>query len=172
MRRLLPFSSVLLLACATEPPPQRPGHDEALDGGLRPLVAVYGPNCAIGKARYERLRTQAQLTEVWSSHLGKVRPFTEPPLVDFASCEVIAVFAGEGWNSNGIQVVEMLEDAGVRRVRFDHYSYQSMGANGGGRRVTPYGWFVMPRTELAVVLEENVQNLIEQPPVWKERARL
>ena len=133
---------------------------------------MYGPNCAIGKTRYERLRTQEQLAEVWGNHLGKARSYSVPPLVDFAACEVIAVFAGEVWNSDGIQVVEMLEDAGVRRVRFDHYSYQSTGAGGGGKRVTPYGWFVVPRTELAVVLEENVQNLIGQPPVWRERARL
>jgi hypothetical protein len=31
---------------------------------------MYGPNCAIGKTRYERLRTQEQLAEVWGNHLG------------------------------------------------------------------------------------------------------
>lgn len=120
MRRLTLLSTVFLLGCATVPPLQGGGQGGAAGAGLRPVVAMYGPQCAIGTARYERLRTQEQLAEAWGRHLGKARAYSEPPLVDFAACEVIAVFAGEGWNSNGIQVVEMLEDEGVRRVRFDH----------------------------------------------------
>ena len=172
MRRLALLSTIFLFACATVPPPQGTGQADAVGGGLRPMVSIYGPQCAIGTARYERLRTQEQLSEAWGRHLGKARSHREPPLVDFAACEVIAVFAGEGWNSDGIQVVEMLEDAVVRRVRFDHYGYQTEGPGGGGVRVSAFGWFVVPKTELVVVLEQNVQNLIGEPPVWKKRARL
>jgi len=33
------------------------------------------------------------------------------------------------------------------------------------------GFFVIPRTDRSIVLEEDVQNLLGKPPVWKERAR-
>lgn len=171
MRRFTLLSTLFLFACAMEPSPQGTGHGKALGGGLRPVVAMFGADCAIHDARYERVCTQEQLVELWGRHLGKASPQSEPPLVDFAACEVLAVFAGDGWNSNGIQVVEMLEDGSVRRVRFDHYSYQTEGLDGGGVRVSPFGWFVVPKTALAVVLEENVQNMIGEPPIWKERAR-
>jgi hypothetical protein len=168
MRRLTVFSMVLLFACATVPPPQ--GQMER-GKELRPAVAIYGPDSAIKERRYERLLTQEAFTEVWVTHCGKARSVGNPPLIDFAAFEVIAVFDGEGWNSAGIQVLEMLDAAEVRRVRFDHYSYQTEGPNGGGVPVTPFGLFVLPKTELQVVLEQNVQNMIDEPPVWKERTR-
>ena len=159
---------VLLFACATVPPPQ--GQVEQ-GKELRPAVALYGRDSGIKARRYERLQTQQALTEVWVTHRGRARPATNPPLVDFATFEVIAVFDGEGWNSDGIQVVEMADEAEVRRVRFQHYSFQTEGPNGGGVRVTPFGFFVVPKTTLPVILEENVQNMIGEPPVWKERTR-
>jgi hypothetical protein len=64
------------------------------------------------------------------------------------------------------------DEAAQRVVRFDHKSYQTAGPGGGGERVTPFGFFVMPRTAAPIVLEENVQSLIGKPPEWKERARL
>jgi hypothetical protein len=47
-----------------------------------------------------------------------------------------------------------------------------MGPNGGGVQATVYGFFVLPRSSKTVVLEENVQNYLGQPPEWKERANL
>lgn len=159
---------ILLFACATVPPPQ----GQAEQGKeLRPAVALYGRDSGIKATRYERLQTQEALAEVWGTHCGKARPATNPPLVDFAAFEVIAVFEGEGWNSNGIRVVEMADEAEVRRVRFDHYGFQTDGPDGGGVEVTPFGFFVVPKTTLRVILEENVQNMIGEPPVWKERTR-
>lgn len=35
-----------------------------------------------------------------------------------------------------------------------------------------YGMFVLPRTDKPVVLFENVQGLIGEPPIWKERQRI
>ena len=93
------------------------------------------------------------------------------PEVDFTHCEVVAVFAGDGWNSDGIQAISIVEEPDYRRFRFDHLSYQTEGPDGGGRRVAAYGFFVLPRTDLPLVLEENVQPLIGEPPVWKEVGR-
>ncbi len=38
--------------------------------------------------------------------------------------------------------------------------------------MTVYGFFVLPRSPKPVVLEENVQSLLGEPPVWREQARL
>jgi hypothetical protein len=46
-----------------------------------------------------------------------------------------------------------------------------MGPGGGGKEVAVYGFFVFPRSGKAVVLEENVQSYLGQPPVWKEQVR-
>ena len=63
-------------------------------------------------------------------------------------------------------------DKDARTIRFDDKSYQTEGPNGGGKRVSPFGFFVLPRTELPIVLQQNVQSLIGEPPQWQERARL
>jgi len=36
---------------------------------------------------------------------------------------------------------------------------------------TAYGMFVLPRTDKPIVLFENVQGLIGEPPIWKEKHR-
>ena len=38
--------------------------------------------------------------------------------------------------------------------------------------VTPVGFFVLPRSKLPIVLQEDVQNLKRGDPIWKQRARL
>jgi hypothetical protein len=43
--------------------------------------------------------------------------------------------------------------------------------NGGGRPVTAYGFFVLPKADKTVILEENIQNLLGNPPAWQERIR-
>ncbi len=59
-------------------------------------------------------------------------------------------------------------------MRFRDKFCQTRGAgpDGGGRQTTVYGFFVLSRSGKTVVLEENVQNIKGQPPVWKKRAGL
>ena len=60
-------------------------------------------------------------------------------------------------------------------LRFEDKGYQTMsrvGEGHHGNQVTVYGFFVLPRSSKTVVLEENVQNIIGEKPVWKEQIRL
>jgi hypothetical protein len=59
-------------------------------------------------------------------------------------------------------------------VRFEgiyYHAASTAGSGGGGDRVTPYAFIVLRKPAKPIVLEENVQNLIDHPPVWKEVAR-
>ena len=87
---------------------------------------------------------------------------------------VIAVFQGSGWNSAGLNAVAVLEDKEGIVLRFRDKFYQTMGPgpDGGGQQTTVYGFFVLSRSGKTVVLEEDVQNIKGQPPVWKKRAGL
>ncbi len=160
---------------AFQPPPQS-AQAMAEEKTIPVLVSWIGADSRIEKPRYARITTAEEWAKVWHEHKG-----TAPtpgghgdlavPRIDFSACVVIAVFQGKAYNSNGVEVVSAAEDAGRMLVRFDDLSYQTMGPDGGGVEVSAYGLFVLPRTAKPVVLEEDVQGLIGQPPKWKERAR-
>jgi hypothetical protein len=125
-------------------------------------------------------------TRVWQEHKGaeaggKYDAFYDKltlPLVDFDSYMVIAIFQGECWNTAGLTVVSIFEDDSHIVIRFRNKSYSTAsysteGEGGdGGEKVTPYGFFIMPRSTKPTILEEGLQGVRRKkrdPPVWKER---
>lgn len=147
----------------------------------RPVVALTGATSAIDKSGYHRIQDAQVLARLWLQHRGKPQPDGEygffyndagVPEVDFERYEVVAIFGGTTVNSAGFAVESIADEPGRRLLRFDHRHYQTEGPDGGGKTARPFAFFVLPRTPLPVVLEENVQNAINSPPVWKERARL
>ncbi|MBK9118251.1 MAG: hypothetical protein IPM18_01425 [Phycisphaerales bacterium] len=146
------------------------------------LVAWSGPQCNVT----ERATLRIDAHDAWVALWRRALPDTSPrdhlehplvPEVDFGRCTVLACFDGAGWNANGLVLVSVEELEAVVRVRIDKRSYQTSGMGPGGGRVpvTPYGLFVvpkLPRDGRPVVVEQNVQNLIGGPAVWRERARL
>jgi hypothetical protein len=85
---------------------------------------------------------------------------------------VIAAFQGSGWNSAGLRAVSVLEEKDRIVLRFVSKGYQTAGPGGGGKQVTVYGFFVLPRSDKTVVVEEEQRSLDPRvPPVWKERAK-
>ena len=148
---------------------------------VRPALAITGARSAIEQPTYQRLRSAQELARTWLLHLGEPEPKGDygffyntagVPEVDFEAYEVVAIFGGRMTNSAGFKVLSVAEEKDRRVVRFDHKSYQTAGAKGGGKQASPFGFFLLSRSELPVVLEQNVQSLIGEPPVWKERARL
>lgn len=128
-----------------------------------------------------RIRSHDELLRAWNRHKGL--PADAPPVVmkstpkvDFEQCEVVAIFGGETSSSDGVWIVEVVDEGAVRRVRFDSLTYQSSGGGQGMRRRrsqgAEFGFFLLQRTEREVVVEENVQNLLGAPPVWEVRARV
>jgi hypothetical protein len=148
--------------------------EDAREG--RPLVTLAGARSAIAAAEYHRVATKEELTALWLRHVdgGDPAKYSDyyntagVPEVDFERCAVVAVFGGRRVNSAGIYPVSLAEEADRVLLRFDHRSYQS---GPEATQVTPFGFFFVPRSGKALVLEENVQNLIGGPPKWKERAR-
>jgi len=176
---LFPFAG----AGPQQPQPVQAAPAQPAPRSMRPAVAFAGAQSRIEMASWHRLQNAQDLARIWLQNLGRELPQAGAdygfyyndaavPEVDFECYEVIAVFAGKGWNSAGIQAIAVQDEKECRRFRFDHRSYQTMGPDGGGVRVCAFGFFVLPKTELPIVLEEDVQNLIGKPPVWKERARL
>ncbi len=159
-----------------------PGSDSEQEKPRRALVSWSGPKSAIHKPLYLRVQAAAEWRDLWEKHLGQVveqdvhqRPLL--PEVDFDTCTAVAIFCGEGWNSDGVVLASLEQREKDLLLRFDQSTYQTASALGGenddgGVRVSPYGIFLLPRVATPIVIEENVQHLIGHPPKWKERARL
>jgi hypothetical protein len=146
---------------------------------LKPCVVITGADSHVTKCRYQRVTLADEWARVWQDHKG-VKPtgeydlFYNPlalPQIDFDNYMVIAIFQGKGWNSAGLTAVSIIEENNRIVFRFKDKSYQTMGSDpdGGGRKVTVYGFFVVPHSTKPVVLEENTQHEIGEPPVWTER---
>ncbi len=144
-----------------------------------PLVGMWGAQSRIESRSYLKITTPEEMTERWLAHLGEDEEKHSAyyntagvPDVDFSRCMVIAIFQGRSWNSAGVQVRSILEEDDRIVVRYDDRSYQTAGPDGGGVRVAAFGFFVLPKSPKPVVIEENVQGLIGEPPLWKERVTL
>lgn len=147
----------------------------------RPLVILTGTDSQIKEQHCYLIRSEKEWVKIWFRHKGIKEPesydrYYNPlslPEINFDKCVVLAIFQGNGWNSAGLKVVDLLESKDRILLRFDEKSYQTMGSDlaGGANKVTVYGFFVMPRSDKTLIIEENVQNLLGQPPVWKQRAK-
>jgi hypothetical protein len=149
---------------------------------IQPHVSFSGANSRIDRPTFERITEPAAFGSLYMRHLGKPAEdfdeFYNPhgvPVVNFRQCMVIAVFAGERTNCAGMYVEAILdqEDQVVVRVVGRYYQTGSTEPNGdgGARKATPFGIFVLPRTDKPVVIEEGHMHLKTDPYTWKEVAR-
>jgi hypothetical protein len=144
---------------------------------FQPLVTFTGPHSRINKPTWLRITSAKDFHPLFMRHVGlKPEEFDKRrnphgvPTIDFERCMVVAVFRGDSWNSDGLYVKEVVEDGPRLIVRYDDRSYQTAGPDGGGVRVTPYGLFVMPRSDKELMVEENVQVYKRDSPKWEQRA--
>ncbi|MCE7974150.1 MAG: hypothetical protein DYG92_07485 [Leptolyngbya sp. PLA1] len=141
-------------------------------------VTIAGSYSTVTTPRVERITTPERWKEVWKEHIGDraekgALGWDRWPLIDFGRYMVVAVFAGTSINIEAWEVESVVELPDVLRVRYDAVSFQtaSFGGEDKGSTTTSYGFFVLPRSERELVMEENVQGLIGKPPVWKEKHR-
>ena len=151
--------------------PQPPGR------GFEDLVVPGPANGKVLPAANVRVSDADEWKKVWGRHQGlkpgEVWTTRGPALdIDFARCEVIAIFRGSVTNRRGITVAAVVEDATQVTIRYDDISFQTAGPGGGAVPATPYGFVLIPATAKTVVLERDAQRMKNQPPVWKEDARL
>lgn len=146
----------------------------------RPFASLTGPRSAIGEPIFVRVRDAEEWEKLWHRHTdGKAegewigRDAVE---IDWSRCMVIGVFRGMSHNSNGERLASLLDRGQDIVVRYDSMSYQTASGFGDvedkGVDVTPYGLFLVARSDKPLVFEDNVQGLIGHPPVWKETFRL
>lgn len=147
---------------------------------IRPIVTLTGPDSHMKERSNYRITSEDEWIKIWQRHKGVKESkhydvFYDPlglPYIDFEQCMVIAVFQGAGWNSAGLKVFAILDEKDRIVLRFKDKSYQTGGPDGGGKQANVYGFFVLRKSSKTVVLEENVQNIKGQPPVWQRRASL
>ena len=142
----------------------------------RPYVSIAGHDSAITERRCVRVADAKTWAALWAEHRGdrletNASGWPTTPAIDFDTCMVIAVFRGEAWNTNGEFVESIAEVDGAVRVRFDSSTFQTIGPDGGGVRVTSFGIWIIAKTARPIVVEENVQGMINRPPKWKEQWR-
>lgn len=135
-------------------------------GVLKVLREWTGANSKIGEPRAQLVENMRAWSRLWSEHEtgGWVVGAIDPPAVDFGNEIVLAVFGGKGWNSRGYEVVEILQGPRAYTVRVVKLSFQTAG---GAVEASPFGIFVLPRTDRPIQLEHNVQNIIGDPPLWQ-----
>ena len=152
----------------------------AEQNATRPHVVLSGTHSHITNAVCHRVTSRQDWTKLWLEHVGdKPNPKyshyynrSGVPEVDFSTCMVIAVFMGRESNNAGLNVLSTSKRNGEVVIRFDTKYYQSRET---GDDVTPYGFFIIPRTEQAILLQINKQSYrsrIEKgPPVWEDYHR-
>lgn len=148
---------------------------------IRPFVTWSGPDSAVQEPFFARAKNEEEWTKIWEKHQGTParrnniqQPFI--PQIDFDQCTLVAIFQGAGYNSNGVIVSEIIEEPDRIVFRYDESTYQvAFGLNDKPQelpKVHAYGLFVLPKTSKPIVLQENRQNLKDEPAKWTERAKL
>lgn len=130
--------------------------------GFRVLRQWNGAVSSITKAGVRVVTDDEGWVKLWAEHTAP--ELMDPPVMDFKNEFVLAIFGGESFNSRGYFVNEILQGEFEYLLRVDEQSYQTMN---GADAVTPFGIFVLTKVDRPVHLEENVQSLIGEPPIWK-----
>jgi hypothetical protein len=154
---------------------------------VKPVVVWTGTDSKQAKDSFARCGSPKDWQATWNAHCGQEKPADLPtcPEVDFDSYMVIAVFR----KTSRIRVSEIVEEKECVRVRYQPWGNQIVfvpGPDAGTVKVVELGrgeldpdkpymlsfaFVVLPKANKAVVLEEDIQDLIGKPPVWKERAK-
>lgn len=147
--------------------------------GITPVVVIAGSDSACSKAECTSCRNRKEWATVWQKHIGDRagRGRQVLPEVDFESFMVVAIFQGESSQNYGLHIVEVLERASSVRVRFQPLWYQipsspSSESDELKLRTQSFAFLVIPRAEKKIIVENNVQRVIDSPPVWKSVAEL
>jgi hypothetical protein len=155
--------------------------ENALAGANRPLVTLTGTDSHVTEGSYHLIKSEKEWTKIWQRHKGVKESedydrFYNPlglPEINFDKCMVIAAFQGSGWNSAGLSTTALKEEEHRIVFRFVSKGYQTAGQDGGRKRVTVYGFFVLSRSDKTVVVEEEHRRSRnpKDPPSWTERGR-
>ncbi len=148
-------------------------------GDTLPAVQFVGHDSRVATPRFVLVRDEKAWALLWSEHTGIDASFTPPtrhavPKIDFTRYMVVGVFAGATTNTDGELAQTVLVDGDGVRVRYMASTFQTARFDGKadeGVKTTPFGIWVIEKTDKAVVIEEGSSGLKDAPVVWKEVKR-
>jgi hypothetical protein len=139
-----------------------------------PLFVLSGRDTKCDRTGFLRLRDATAWNALWAAHQGlpaeesfhAEKTFAD---VDFTHVEVLALLPGAITNTRALQVLAVLDEPDRRVVRFDGLTFQTFGK---AVAVRPYAFVLLARDDRPLIVEENVQNLKNEPARWTARAEL
>lgn len=146
----------------------------------RVLCALMGSDTRNPAAGFSRITTTDAWKTFWAAHQGdrlerNSRGWAITPEIDFSTCMVLACIRGPAHNNDGeaIEAIDIID--GALRIRFDSLTYQTASLLVPNAppppplpTLHPYGIWIIPRTEMPIIIEENIQHLLNNPPIWKQ----
>lgn len=167
---LASVAAAVCVSVATQPAPRAEESPAA--------VSWAGSRSEIKMPRAVRVLDAKAWESLWREHRGasiekNANGFETWPAIDFDRYMVIALFGGPSNNSNGWFLRSWGERESHLLIRCEQQRFQTASFDGGpsGIATLDFGFFVLPRSSREVVIEENTQNLIGKPPIWKEKLR-
>lgn len=142
-----------------------------------PAVQLVGQNSKIAEPRFVLIRDEQAWAKLWFDHTGVEINGGPPvrnaaPIIDFNRYMVVGYFRGKCVNHDGEIASSVVVSEDELRVRFEASTFQTMSSDPGkpdtGAKATPYGLWVVSRTDNAIVVEEGRRGLKNDPVTWKE----
>ncbi|HOX54830.1 MAG: hypothetical protein PHI86_04695 [Candidatus Omnitrophica bacterium] len=120
---------------------------------------ISGPHSNIIKKEYDRVFNQDDLVNLWKRHTDNI---VAMPRVNFRSNMVVAVFGGQSFNCDGIDLVKVRE---TRQAIYLHTRAMIYQSGQPPEKAEPFGLFVIPRSNKKLILIGGFQELIGGPEI-------
>jgi hypothetical protein len=158
---------------------------ENLQRKVKPVMVWAGTDGNEPKESFDRCSSEKEWEAVWRKHQGRDQEVNEltRPKIDFDSYMVIAIFQHKSLKNLGVQVFSILEEKDCLRVQYRPPTWQTgfnleeatknkKESDEMKYDAQSFAFIVLPKSRKAIVFDENVQGLIGEPPIWKERVKL
>ncbi len=147
---------------------------------LKPVVVWTGTDSKQAKMSFARYCSRKDWSATWHKHQSTDRKGNKQrcPEVDFDSHMVVAIFQGKSFQDTGIEVITVTDEKNCIRIRYKPMSFQVAYIEPPAKGETDsyetqsYAFLVLPKSQKAIVLEEDVRSLIHDPPLWKKRSTI
>jgi hypothetical protein len=145
-----------------------------------PAVQFVGHDSKVTSPRFVLLKDDAAWSALWAEHTGADAAITPPtrhatPKVDFARFMVVGAFGGARTNTDGEIVSSVVDSEDALRIRYEASTFQTASGFSGevdsGVKTSPFGLWVIERTDKPIVIEQGTRGLKSSPIEWKQVTR-
>jgi len=138
-------------------------------------VSWSGAKTGIAEPTCLRITTEKEWRALWLRHIGVEAKshdalHNDPPIpkVDFGTHMVIAIFGGAKDNTQGLRMWSVIETVEQLTLRYSVQFYNNIKDD----PTTPYGIFVLPRSDKKLAVEELGHNDSQGNPTWRKLKEL